>query len=377
MQPEFIAPDFIDNNSEEEIHQRMMNNLPDDIDNMPAGFPYDLTMPAAIEKSEYINYHALRTIMIAFPEYAWDEWLDLHGGQRHLTRHEARYATGTLLLTGKVGTKISSGTVFCTPATETSSSIGFMTDYDVEIGEEGTVSVEVTAVEPGKNSNVQANSITLMERPISGVVSVTNPESIYGGTDREEDDDYYDRIHEDYENGNSHMGNDADFKKWALEAGAGGCVVVTPDDNSELEPGVVQLILTDLNGNPANQSLKDDVYNYIISPDDRSKRKLPAGSAKLECISSTALLINYVCTSIVYDASVTSIEQIQNEFAELLTDIYAAAKEDNVLRYNDVRPLISKVNGVEDFADFLMNEGEVNIVLGEAEYPLTGTLSFS
>lgn len=70
-QPEFIQPDFMQGSTEAEIHERMMANLPDDIDDMPGGFPYDFTMPAAIEKSEFINYHMARALMIAFPQYAW------------------------------------------------------------------------------------------------------------------------------------------------------------------------------------------------------------------------------------------------------------------------------------------------------------------
>ena len=50
MQPEFNRPEFLEGNSAEEIHERMMNNLPSDIDDMPGGFPYDMTMPAALEK---------------------------------------------------------------------------------------------------------------------------------------------------------------------------------------------------------------------------------------------------------------------------------------------------------------------------------------
>ena len=54
------------------------------IDDMPGGFPFDFTMPAALEKDEFINYHMVRALMIAFPQYAWDEWLDRHGQQVHL-----------------------------------------------------------------------------------------------------------------------------------------------------------------------------------------------------------------------------------------------------------------------------------------------------
>ena len=37
-QPEFIQPDFMQGSTEAEIHERMMANLPDDIDDMPGGF---------------------------------------------------------------------------------------------------------------------------------------------------------------------------------------------------------------------------------------------------------------------------------------------------------------------------------------------------
>lgn len=39
MQPEFNRPEFLEGNSAEEIHERMMNNLPDDIRLAPA---YDI-----------------------------------------------------------------------------------------------------------------------------------------------------------------------------------------------------------------------------------------------------------------------------------------------------------------------------------------------
>ena len=69
-QPEFHRPECFDGSTTDEIHERMMASLPDDIDDMPAGFPYDFTRPAAEEKSEFINYHLIRAVMLAFPQYA-------------------------------------------------------------------------------------------------------------------------------------------------------------------------------------------------------------------------------------------------------------------------------------------------------------------
>lgn len=372
MQPEFMVPDFIKNNTAEEIHQRMMNNLPDDIDDMPGGFPYDFTKTAALEKSEFIQYHLVRTLMIAFPQYAWDEWLDLHGKQVHLERHAARKASGFLHITGIEGTEIRAGTIFCTPATQTGPSIEFETDKSCVIDENGMVEVEVTAIEPGIASNIKANTISMMLRPIKGILTVTNPEIIKGGTDRESNDDFYDRILAEYDNSMTYLGNDNDYIRWAKEAGAGDCIVISAYHG----PGTVKLVLVDGNGQPANEKLLKDVYHYIVSPDDRTQRLLPTACAELKCVSATTVTITYRCTELLYD-TITDIEQIKKDFLTLVKEVYIVAKQEGVLRYNDVRPLLNRIVGVEDFTEFLINGSMENINLQNEEYPETGILDFS
>ena len=371
-QPEFTMPDFLEDNSAEEIHERMMNNLPDDIDDMPGGFPYDLTMPAALEKDELINFHLVRSLMIAYPQYAWGEWLDLHGQQVHLKRHQPVAATGQILVTGTPETEIEAGTVFCTPSVDDEPTLDFESTEDAVIGEDGTVLINIVAVEAGKDSNVAANTITLMESPLEDVTEVINPEALSGGTDEESDDDYYDRIAAEYDSSLTYLGNDTDYIRWAKEAGAGDCIVVDAYDG----PGTVKLVLVDQNGRPANEALIETVYNYIVSPDDRSARLLPTACAKLTCEAASTKLIDYVITGLLFN-STTSIEQIKIDFAELVKTVYGEAKDENLLRYNDVRPLIKDIPGVEDFEEFLMNGGTVNITLNKGEYPETGVLDFT
>lgn len=379
-QPEFIKPDFMENNSAEEIHERMMNNLPSDIDDMPGGFPYDFTMPAAEEKDEFINCHLVRALMIAFPQYAWDEWLDLHGQQVHIERHQPEKAYGNVKVSGTVGTEIATGTIFCTPATDTGPSIEYSSLEDAVIGEDGYVIIDVEAVESGTESNVGANTITLMAKPNKAVTEINNPERITGGTERESNDDYWDRIAAEYDNSMTYLGNDADYVRWAKQAGAGDCIVVSAAEG----PGTVKLVLIDGNGQPANEKLVQDVYNYIVSENDRSKRLLPTACAKLICGPATTVKVNFTITGLVYDET-TDIQKIKNDFAEAIKAVYAKAKTENVLRYNDVRPLItgiegsdnSGIAGVEDFDTFLMNGEMKNIRLSKEEYPETGTLDFS
>lgn len=371
-QPQFYLPEFLENSSAEDIHERMMNNLPPDIDNMPGGFPYDMTMPAALEKDEIINFHIARALMIAFPEYAWDEWLDLHARQVHLTRHEAKSAFGYVKITATEGSEILSGTVFCTAATETEPSIEYFATEDVIIGSEGFAMVPVSAAEPGTAANVIANTVVLMMVPDKNVTEVNNPEPIQGGTERETDDDFYDRIATEYDNSMTYLGNDMDYIRWAKQAGAGDAIVI-PAWNG---PGTVKLVLVDGNGKPANAKLVQDVYNYIVSPDDRSARLLPTGTAELTCTAATTIVVNYVITGLSYNET-TNIEQIKKDFMEAVRTVYAQAKIEGVLRYNDVRPLISAITGVEDFEIFTMNDTIKNIILKSEEYPDTGTLDFS
>lgn len=371
MQPGFTVPDFVKNNSADEIHRRMMSSLPDDIDDTPGGFPSDFTKPAAIEKAELIEFHIMRTIMLAFPQYAWDEWLDLHGKQVHLTRKSPVCASGHIMISGVAGTELAVGTVFCTPATDLGPSVEFATNAPCIIGESGNVLVDVTAVEPGPNSDVKAGVISLMAKPVKGVISITNPEPITGGSERESNDDFYDRIAVEYENSKTYLGNDQDYIRWAKEAGAGDCIVVPVYRG----PGTVKLVLVDGNGQPANERLIQDVYQYIVSSEDRSKRLLPTACAELSCVAATTVGISYECTGLLYHE--TDLMQIKEEFLGAVQKVYANAKKEGVLRYNDVRPILSRIGGVDDFDTFLMNGSMENIRLDSEAYPQTDQLVFS
>lgn len=370
-QPEFHRPECFDGSTTDEIHERMMASLPDDIDDMPAGFPYDFTRPAAEEKSEFINYHLIRAVMLAFPQYAWDDWLDLHGAQVHVTRHEEQHATGNITITGAAGSIIAAGTVFCVPAIDDNPAIEFATNEECTIAGDGTVTVSVTAVESGTGSNVAAHTVCIMAKSDKNITGIDNAEPISGGTAREEDGDYYDRIFAEYDNSKTYLGNDSDFIRWAKEAGAGDCIVVAAFDG----PGTVKLVLVDGNGQPANTKLINDVYNYIVSPSDRTQRLLPTACAKLSCVAATTVKMNYTITGLLLDESADKL-RVEEDFKKLVLTVYGVAKNEGMLRYNDVRPLITSIEGVEDFDTFLINGKMSNIKLEKEEYPVTGTVDF-
>lgn len=94
--PEFEVPEFVSESDSDQIQERMMGNLPADISDMEGDFPYDFTMPTAIEISQLVQFNLVRCLMVAFPEYSWGDWMDLHGAEAGVIRKEAVAATGTV-----------------------------------------------------------------------------------------------------------------------------------------------------------------------------------------------------------------------------------------------------------------------------------------
>jgi len=85
--------------------------------------------------------------------------------------------------------------------------------------------------------------------------------------------------------------------------------------------------------------------------------------------------ISYACHGLQYE-NTTNISQIKQDFMEAVQKVYGIAKKEGMLRYNDVRPLISGILGVEDFESFTINGGISNIPLKSEEYPETGEVDF-
>ncbi len=374
MSYEFTPPEFVDGAEPEEIQQRMMDALPDGIDDMPGGFPYDFTMPTAIEKSELIQFHLVRTLMLMFPQYAWGDWLDLHAAAAGIERRPAGYASGSVTVTGDPGTVIPDGAIFCTEATDSTPALEYAADSMAIIPESGSVTVEVTAVEAGRESNTKKNTVVFALTNIKGLSTVNNPDDITGGTDVESDEDLLERIEEEnFRDGATFIGNDSDYIRWAKEVvGVGDCIVV-PTWNG---PGTVKLIIVDSNGEPANARLIEAVYDHIVSPHDRSLRLLPTACAELTVEAATTKKISYTCTGLVYDDT-TDIPTIVSQFKELVMKEYSEAKVEGILVYNQVRPLITDIPGVSDFDTFLMNGAEENIPLSNDEYAATDQVDFS
>lgn len=378
--PTFTLPEWHRGETAEQIQARMMTRLPADIDNIEGGFPYDFTMPTALEEDELMNFVLVETLKIMFPMWSYGKYLDYHAKGVGITRRPPNQASGSVTVTGVPGTVIPSGTVFCVPAVGDTPAIEYATDKAAAIGqpepdgdgnvpEYGSVEIPVTAVVGGLSSNVPADAVVIMASPITGIVNVTNEAAITGGTAEEDDDSLYERIALAEQNSESFVGNDADYIRWAKEVNGVGTVLIDTQYEEE-HPNWVKLIILDANGQPANDQILEAVYNHIMGPENREKERLaPIGAILfVEAPSGCGLTITVKGLELKEGATVEDVVRI---FKENLEAYYIEAKEDGEVRWNMVHAVFTKTEGVEDFESLTVNGGTFNIPVEVEDYPVT------
>lgn len=401
---EYQAPEFLQDQSADEIHARMLEYMPEDIDKSEGNIPWDFTRPSALEKAEFVEFTLNETIKLIFPQWSYAEWLDLHGEKANCIRKPANKASGTLNVTGAVGTIIPSGFQFATISNQTASVIFETAESHILEGtpdDDGMVTnqIEITAVEGGLSGNVAADTIKLMVSPTNEISLISNPAALTGGTEEETDADYLIRILDAMRNGQSRTGCNADYRAWAQEVSAVGEVIVDPEWNDPNLPaafhytdqhgnekcaGAVRLLIIDANGVPANQQILNAVYEHIAGDgDDDMERLMPVG-AHLTVQAPTGVTMDISATVTIETGE--NIAAIKARFKEALTDYWLKvakeAAEDEAthtgyVRMVQVGAVLAKTSGVIDYTNLTVNGGTANIAVTQSEYPVTGEVTLN
>jgi len=395
----YTPPKFLQGQSADEIHSRMLNNLPKGIDKSEGNIPWDYTRPSALEKAQFVEFTLNEAIKLIFPQWSYGEWLDRHGELVRTIRREANHASGTLEVTGTVGTIIPAGYQFATPAGLTASVLFETTeDYVMEGTPDSkgqvTIPVQIRAVEGGLIGNVAEDAIKLMVKPITGIAYLTNPEPITGGAEAETDEDYLIRILDAMRLGSSMTGCAADYIRWGKEVPGVGQVIVDPewpdpslpDQFHYTDPmgnekcvGAVRIIIIDSNGLPANQQILDAVYLHIAGTgDDDVKAPKPIG-AKLTVIAPVGITVD-IAAAVLLDEG-EDIDTVTSRFKKNLVsywhEVGREAVDDTIkhtgyIRWVQVGAVLAKTYGVKDYTGLTINGVSVNIPVTQIEYPVTG-----
>lgn len=357
-------PEFLQNKSTDEIHTQMLDSMPGDIDKSQGQHPYNYTRPTAMIASELCQQTLPEIIKLIFPMYAYGEWLDYHAQMRGISRRPATASSGALQLTVTKNTNIPEGSQFSTASVDGQPSVVFETTQGKFNLPEGTTEVPVKCMQTGTAGNVIAGTVIFKLSQLSGVTAVTNPEAITGGTEEEDDDSLRARIVSlDQSQSVSYVGSVADYKRWSLEVpGVGGVTVIPAQDDS----GLVTLVITDSNGDPANEEICQNVYDYIMSPADPELR-LTAPNVKLNVIPPTITELSISATVEVGTGS--SLDAIKTALIEAVQAYLGTARSDGEVRYTQIGKILAGIPGVYDYDVLTLNSGTTNISITNTQLP--------
>lgn len=110
-----------------------------------------------------------------------------------LSRPAAVAARGFLLVTVDMGVDIPAGVQVETVSTGGGDPIRFLVEANPDVADGrwpiagGTALIPIRAVTPGAGSNTAANTVTFLRTSVAHVVSITNPQPIFGGAEAADD----------------------------------------------------------------------------------------------------------------------------------------------------------------------------------------------
>jgi len=372
----FKPPEWLGGMSSRSIQERMMQNLPLDIDKTEGGFVWDLTFPTALEKAELLQFHLIRTLHMMHHMWAEGRWLDYHAHENGLVRKPKNKAYGTITITGQKRTAIPKGFVFSVPSDGGVPAIDFETLDAAVINENGVARIAIQALEGGTKSNVAADTIVIMRSPIKGIIKITNEEPLTGGVEEESDASLRERIDDLLAgNGDSYVGNNADYVRWAKEVPGVGFAYTIPNYNGI---NSVKVVVVDANGSPANAQIIEAVRVHIFGTDRKDINRLaPVGLVDFLVSAPSPVVVDYKL-SVRLNPRTNRDAFIQSFKSALLTyyqEISKDAEEGRrCLKYIMVAAILARLPSVDDFKNFRMNDSIDNILYSEEEYPVTGKI---
>ncbi|MGM0846883.1 MAG: baseplate J/gp47 family protein [Bacillota bacterium] len=347
-----------DDQTNEVIEKRMLDLVDPSIDKREGSIVADLLSPSAMEMA-FLYGELANVLDFSFADTTYGAYLDRRCKEVGITRKDATPAVGTVKFTGYVNQIVPLGTLV---STDGANPIEFETDEEVQINEEGTAQVTVTAVTPGIRGNIIAGKIKTLTRYLVGITSVTNETVFDGGSDVESDEDllkrYYLRMRTPSTSGNVHQ-----YKEWALSIkGIGDCKVFPLWDGN----GTVKLRMIDTEKTAPDPTIIEDVQVYIESV-------RPIG-ATVTYEAATEVPMNIGGTIVLEPNSTIeqAIEDIQSALKTYLQDL---AFRDNVVRISQIQNHILDSPYVLDYSDLTLNAGTGNVLITDGDVAVVGTVS--
>jgi uncharacterized phage protein gp47/JayE len=369
---EFTTPSFLLNRSTNDIHAKMQKIIPADIDMSEGGHAWNMTRPTALIAAEICQFILPEVIKLIFPQWSYGEFLDHHAATRGMIRREATAAIGQVTIKGIANSVIPAGSIFSTASVNGAPTVDYETLEEVKIPASETVTVGVKCTQVGTIGNTDTGTIVMVPSRLTSVKSVTNVEALTGGTEEETDESLIERIEVyDMSQGNNFVGSVADYKRWATSIdGVGSATIIPAQDTS----GLVTIILTDANGDPATEQLCTSVYNHIMRPNNPDDRLAPI-NAILKVTPPTTIEIGI--RAVVELADDVTLESVKEAYMAQLALYLPVALDEGEIKLTRVAAALAATKGANDFSDLqigLVTDGTVsygmtNITIASTQLP--------
>ena len=337
----------------EKIIRRMLDAIPNTIDKRQGSVIYDAVAPAAAELTQmYIELD--RILILAFASTSKGEYLERRASELGIDR--------------KLATKAKRLGLFFDQAN---------TPFDVPLGSRFSVDdVYYAVVErlnlgryllacdtAGEAGNIPEGRMIAVDY-VPGLAIAELTEIIEPGTDTETDASLYNR-YRIRARLPATSGNSYHYRQWALEVPGVGAAKVFPLWQG---PGTVKVIVINQERTPAEPELVNAVYNHL-------ETVRPIG-AEVTVQSATAKSIDVAATVVL--APGYTIQGISSEFERQLEDYFTViAFEETYISYAKLGSILLGVPGVIDHHDLLVNGGVSNVVLGDEDVPIVGTVELT
>ncbi|ACV64917.1 Baseplate J family protein [Desulfofarcimen acetoxidans DSM 771] len=371
-------PDFLTDQTEEVILQRMLSNVPADLDTSEGSYIWDSLSPVAIELAlAYIQ--AQEILKRGFIATTYGEYLKLKAAEDGIETRSAVSATGTiekgnpLKIVGTPGANFSVGIAVATPADLATGtvSIEFTTIGEVTLDVNGIGYADIKAVVPGKSGNVSVGAISILTKPISGIKSVTNEKPTTGGLDEEDKELLRERILKECQKDEGD-GNSADYEIWAKEVAGVGNVLVEPLWQGE---GTVRVVILDPDGRDAPKATVDAVQNHLDPGSlGLGEGKAPIG-ARVTVVTAEVITINATIPGLTVGAGYT-LDQGKTNAEISLSNYFKKINPGGIIRTKKAEAEITNALGVLDMGDLLLDGKRDNIVLGITQLAALGSVIY-
>lgn len=310
----------------------------------------------------YVFWEALQALRAQVPISFVDEtsgaYIDKAAAAYGITRKPGTPASVDVTFTGTANAVVPAGTMCVT-----ADGLGFLTDEELTLGEDGNSTVSATSDDVGAVYNVPAQAIVTTQESVAGVSGVTNAAAAAGGTDPETDAALFARL-DAYRKTPPTSGNDRHYHQWALEVnGIGAASVIRCWDG----PGTVKVIVADMELRPVEEDKVEEVAAYI-----ETQRPV---TAEVTVESAEGVGVQ-VAVTVETDGTVSKLnteQALTDRLAEYLGTLAFQTGAEVV--YNRVLAIVMGLDGVTDCSGLTVNGGTANVPLDADEVPLLGTVT--